>query len=80
MEHITGTIIRAGTMDVEGEKLTGFFVETTGPDIRSLSDQGLYNAQVIVMKDRRSENRAQGPAFQREPVAVHGVGPEVKKC
>lgn len=77
---IVGTIIRAGTMDVEGEKLTGFFVETTGPDIRNLDEQGLYMAQVIVMKDRRSENRAQGPAFRRELVAVHGVGPEVKKC
>ena len=77
---IPGTIIRAGTMDVEGEQLTGFFVECTGPDIRSLDEQRLYGAQVIVIKDRRSENRAQGPAFRRVPVAVHGVGPEVKKC
>lgn len=64
---ILGTITRAGTMRVDGEELTGFFVETTGPDIRSLSDQGLYNAQVIVTKDRRNENRSQGPAFRRIP-------------
>jgi hypothetical protein len=72
MSSITGTIIRAGTINVDGESLTGFFVECTGPDIRALSEKNLYNSRVrVTREDRRGPGRVSGPSFTR--LADHGI-------
>jgi hypothetical protein len=52
---MTGTLIRAGRMQVEDDMLTGVFIEMSGPEIMRLSRKGLYNKRVVVIIDRRRE-------------------------
>ncbi len=54
-----GTLIRAGRMQVDGETLTGIFVEMSGPDIMRLSRKGMYNKPVAVILDRRKTPRVE---------------------
>jgi hypothetical protein len=41
-----GTLTRAGRMKVDGEFLTGVFVEMSGHEIMRLSRKGIYNKKV----------------------------------
>jgi hypothetical protein len=63
---IIGTIVRAGTLVVDGEVLTGIFLECDWDTIRNVGKEKMYNARVMVTRaDRRSADRVQGPAFNR---------------
>lgn len=73
MEHVTGKIVKAGKIDVDGKTLTGFFVECSGADIMEVSRLGMYNAKVAVILDRRSNPRDTKLIFQRPAVERIGV-------
>jgi hypothetical protein len=53
MLSVTGTIVRAGTMMVDDERLDGIFIECSKPNIKAVSEIGLYNKRVYVFPDRR---------------------------
>jgi hypothetical protein len=54
-----GTLTRAGRMQVDGEFLTGVFVEMSGHEIMRLSRKDMYNKPVAVILDRRKTPRVE---------------------
>jgi hypothetical protein len=56
---ITGKLIRAGAgLMVNGDKITGVVIQTTGKAVMDVWHKGMYNQIVAVIIERRRDRKA----------------------